>query len=977
MPTRPSGRAERPERNGGDVVALTVAELVAKLRLDSRDFNAGLSAATGRLDRSAKRMQSVGRTMTRSVTLPLVGVGFAAGKTAIEFEDSFARIEGLVGASTDDLALMREAALDLAGEAGKSPQELGDALFFLQSAGLDAKTSIDALNASAKASAAGLGETAQVADAVSSAVNAYGSEALSAMEATDVLTATVREGKLEASELAPALGRVIPVAQSMGVEFHEVGAAIAGMTRTGLDSAEAVTALRAFMTQIIKPTSQARDRLEALGISVAAVRSTLRDDGLLEAMRLLHAQVGDNADALGDVIPNVRALSGFLNLMGQDAEAVDEIFAGVENSTGATDAAFEAMADTAGFKMKQALADAQVALVEIGDVILPLASTVVGFVSSAARGFAELPGPIKTVAVAIGGVAAVAGPTIFVIGKMVEATSSAVRGFSRMAEAAGNLAARIGTSTAALGGAALAATAAIAGGIIAYQKATEASRQYAKDVEALSDALKEVEGDQSEVNKTVTAFVDTKVADFSEESLDAMAKLGVTVEDMNEAIREGGDVLDPFRRRIEELGISLDGVDVGRLDDIADTAPFDDLEDLGIERDAIQGLIDEIEDYDDVAQDAAKETLLWKLAAEQLSQQQIDDLGIVEALNDENSNFVDVLGRVNTRQAELRASAEGAAASIAAQAGATDEAEDASSGFASGLDTAVEAAENLGEAIDGVNEAYDIYIGRNISSVEATADLHDSFRDLSDTIGENEKTLNLNTEAGAENARAINDSVEAIFAEADARLREGQSIQSVTDDVHGHVAALEDQLVQAGFTREAARLYIEQLNLTPENIETILDTNHEEVLLESELMNGALDHAARARRVTLDIKAKTDALGAFVANNPELFLFSVGHAGGVVPGPPGRERLLLAEGGETIIPRPGSTGRSFGLDPLPPVPSPSSGGTAVIDVDEDRLAAAMMAAMTQATGGGHGDIIVQIDGRNVARAVRRHDRGLS
>ena len=67
---------------------------------------------------------------------------------------------------------------------------------------------MNVLEASLKARFIGLGDIATIADLATSRMNAYGVETLGATDATDVLTATVREGKLESSELASAMGLI-------------------------------------------------------------------------------------------------------------------------------------------------------------------------------------------------------------------------------------------------------------------------------------------------------------------------------------------------------------------------------------------------------------------------------------------------------------------------------------------------------------------------------------------------------------------------------------------------------------------------------------------------------------------------------------------------------------------------------------------------------------------------------------------------
>jgi TP901 family phage tail tape measure protein len=113
--------------------------------------------------------------------------------------------------------------LDMSRSVGRGPTELADALFFVTSAGIRGAEAMEVLEMAAKASAAGMGETKVVADLVTSAMNAFGKENLSAAEATDILTATVREGKAEADSLAQAMGFVLPVAAEMGVKFRPGG----------------------------------------------------------------------------------------------------------------------------------------------------------------------------------------------------------------------------------------------------------------------------------------------------------------------------------------------------------------------------------------------------------------------------------------------------------------------------------------------------------------------------------------------------------------------------------------------------------------------------------------------------------------------------------------------------------------------------------------------------------------------------------
>lgn len=299
--------------------------------------------------------------------------GFAdqAVDAFLPFEASLSKIVGLTGTAQAQVDQWGRDVLALGPQFGKSAQEMGDALLFIASSGLQGAAAMDALEKSAKASAAGLGATETVADAVTSAINAYGPAVLSAGEATDVLVATVREGKAEADQLAGSIGAVIPIAAQMGVSFDQVGGAIAAMTLRGLDASEATTALRGILVALLNPSQQAVERLQEVGLSFGELRKRIRDEGLLDTLLVLEEAFRGNEEAMADVFDDVRGLTGVLNLVGAGAEQTRDVMDELANSAGSLNDAFAAVADDEGFKLKQALEEINSEMIEAGERIVP------------------------------------------------------------------------------------------------------------------------------------------------------------------------------------------------------------------------------------------------------------------------------------------------------------------------------------------------------------------------------------------------------------------------------------------------------------------------------------------------------------------------------------------------------------------------------------------------------------------------------
>jgi len=326
----------------------------------------GLDRAKRGLQAFSSFAKDVGKIAAGAVT----AVAVAGVREAAAFESSIAKIEGLVGVGGEQLDKLAQSARELGPEFGKSANEAADALFFITSAGLRGEGAINVLEASLKGAAIGLGDTKTIADLATSAVNAYGESNLDGAQAVDVLTEAVRLGKLEPAELAGAMGQVLPLASNLGVSFDQVGAALAGMSKTGTDASTASTQLRQILATIAKPTNEANTALAEMGLSAEGLREQIREEGLYATLETLTDAFDGNIEATSEVFGNIRALSGVLDLMGASAEDNREVFAQLADGTGVLDEAFGVAAETAEFKFNQAMGTTKEILLGIGQDLI-------------------------------------------------------------------------------------------------------------------------------------------------------------------------------------------------------------------------------------------------------------------------------------------------------------------------------------------------------------------------------------------------------------------------------------------------------------------------------------------------------------------------------------------------------------------------------------------------------------------------------
>lgn len=416
-------------------MATNVGTLRVRLTGDSRGLDRMLRGAEGSIDRTAKKVGAIGRRLSLGVTVPLLGIGVAATSMGVEFDREVTKINTLVGVASEQTQKWRKDLIELGPAVGRAPTELSRALFVVTSAGERTSRALDIVEESAKASAIGLGDTATIARSVTAAMQAYGAESLSATRAVEILTATVREGNLESEALAGSLGRIIGIASAVGVSFEEVGAFIATFTRLGVSAEESVTALRGVMTTLLKPSDQAREALAGVGLSIEALRDSIRSRGLTRTLVDLVGLFKGNEDALAAVIPNVRALAGVLGTAGAQGEQFEEILRNIRESVGIVDDGFATVSDTIGFKLDQVQARLRATGLAIAELLIPHVEDAISVVDTLVGSFNRLDESQQKTVVRLGAIAAAAGPALLALAGMAAGARAARSGWRALRSA--------------------------------------------------------------------------------------------------------------------------------------------------------------------------------------------------------------------------------------------------------------------------------------------------------------------------------------------------------------------------------------------------------------------------------------------------------------------------------------------------------------------------------------------------------------
>ena len=277
-----------------------------------------------------------------------VAIGFAgiteATRQASEFSTALAEVSTLL----DDVSQvdgLREAVEGLAREYGGDVVTNTRALYNIISAGAsDAAEATELLATANRLAIGGVTDVATAADGLTSILNAYGLSAGEAASVSDALFVAMRAGKTTIGELSQTIGQVAPLASSAGVAFDELLASVSAITKGGVSTAQAMTQVRAVLSAVIKPSTEAVKTANQLGIefNLAAIRA----QGFSAWLSEIGARTNGNQAALGKLFGQVEGLQAVLALTGNSAGDFADILGAMEDRAGQTAIAVEKMADS-------------------------------------------------------------------------------------------------------------------------------------------------------------------------------------------------------------------------------------------------------------------------------------------------------------------------------------------------------------------------------------------------------------------------------------------------------------------------------------------------------------------------------------------------------------------------------------------------------------------------------------------------------
>lgn len=365
-------------------------------------------------------LNKLGANMMKFVVAPLSVLGGGAIKASSDFSGGMAKVSTIADTTKVPIDKLREGALKLSKDFGAGATEITESMYQTISASVPTEKALGFVATATKAAKGGFTDTATAVDGLSTVLNSYGMEAGKADKIANQMLITQNKGKTSFGELTSSVGKVTPIAANLGVTTEELFSSLASTTAQGLATAESVTALKAAMSNVIKPSSEASKMAQKLGIDFSA--SALKSKGWGKFLSEIKEKTHGNTEVMGKLFGSTEALNAVLMLTSDNGMSIyNETMKEMKTNTHALDDAFNKMSNAPGEKFKKALNSMKVAAIEFGDVLAPTFSKITTSITNFGNKLSNMTPQQKKFIVELAKMAVGISAFVFTAGKIMSA----------------------------------------------------------------------------------------------------------------------------------------------------------------------------------------------------------------------------------------------------------------------------------------------------------------------------------------------------------------------------------------------------------------------------------------------------------------------------------------------------------------------------------------------------------------------------
>src|SRR5260221_92470 len=347
------------------------------------------------------------RGFALALPLAVAGAGAALIKMGMDAQTQLSIVAGLTGSTAKQMEYYTTSLESMGARFGMTLDESAKGLYYVVSAGYKGADAINVLTASMLHAAATGTPLKDVANGLTSAMNAYGASASEATRYSDILTTAITYGKQTTADFANNVSKAALMASAAHVPFTQLAAAESALTEKGEPANRAFTELSFLMSKIAISAETTGKSVRALGGHFDETKYASLD--LMGKLLYLRNATGLTTDEFLKVIGGTRSARGALGLLADGGVAYNKILDAMRNNTKVTEDAFNIHTHNMAFAFERVKAAASNAGFELVKMISP---GVVDFVGRLSDKLDHLPDLFRAIGNAVGPAFASLGGTV-------------------------------------------------------------------------------------------------------------------------------------------------------------------------------------------------------------------------------------------------------------------------------------------------------------------------------------------------------------------------------------------------------------------------------------------------------------------------------------------------------------------------------------------------------------------------------------
>ena len=418
---------------------------------DMKTFQNESNSTANKFTAMGSALTSVGGTLTKSVTLPLVGLGATVTAVASNFETAMSKVAAIAGLDTtgEEFDALSEKAKEMGATTKFSASEAAEAFTYMAMAGWKTESMLDGIEGIMQLAAASGEELALTSDIVTDALTAFGLQAKDSAHFADILAAASNNANTNVSMLGESFRYVAPVAGALGYSADDTSIALGLMANSGIKASQAGTALRTAMSNMVSPTDAMAKVMNQYGISLTDASGNMKP--FMTIMTDLREKMGglDEATqaAAASTLFGKEAMSGMLAIINASDGDFNKLTESIYNADGTAAKMAETMQNNLSGKVTILKSALEGLAISFGELIIPYLIQLVEWITGVVDKFNSLDEGTKKIILTLGTVAAAIGPVLLTVGKV----SGSIGNIISLISGAGGLSAVLTALTGPLG----------------------------------------------------------------------------------------------------------------------------------------------------------------------------------------------------------------------------------------------------------------------------------------------------------------------------------------------------------------------------------------------------------------------------------------------------------------------------------------------------------------------------------------------